>query len=114
MKSISEIKANPRIKIMEIGLDGGYAIVNHLSPKAKPIMAVFSWGDGWDHVSVSYPNRCLTWDEMCYIKDCFFEEEECVVQFHPKKSEYINIHPYCLHLWKPHNGDFTTPPKGMV
>lgn len=27
---------------------------------------------GWDHVSVSLPNRCPTWEEMCKVKDLFF------------------------------------------
>ena len=64
----------------------------------------------WDHVSVSlitalgtdFLKRCPKWNEMCFIKDLFFEDEEEVIQFHPKKSEYVNIHPYVLHLWKSH------------
>lgn len=65
-------------------------------------------GGGWDHVSVSPCNQkretCPTWEEMSAIKDMFFKPEERVVQFHPPKSEYINVHPYCLHLWKPNDG----------
>jgi hypothetical protein len=41
---------------------------------------------------------------MCQIKDLFFEPEDCVVQFHPAKSQYRNFHPGCLHLWKPDCG----------
>lgn len=55
----------------------------------------------WEHVSVSRQSRCPTWPEMCKIKDLFWGEEETVIQYHPPKSEYVNIHPYCLHLWKP-------------
>lgn len=70
-------------------------------------------GDEWEHVSVSTPNRCPTWEEMCLVKNLFFEEDETVIQFHPKKSEYKNLHPYCLHLWK--NGDYQkTPPRELV
>jgi hypothetical protein len=57
--------------------------------------------EGWEHVSISCPNRCPNWIEMCFVKDLFWQAEECVIQFHPPKSEYINCHPYCLHLWKP-------------
>lgn len=72
----------------------------------------------WDHVSVSLLtidgenplNRCPKWNEMCFIKDLFFEDEEEVIQFHPKKSEYVNIHPYVLHMWKSHN-DLNMPPR---
>lgn len=54
----------------------------------------------WEHVSVSLMDRCPTWDEMCFVKDLFWDDEECAVQFHPAKSAYINFMPYCLHLWK--------------
>lgn len=72
--------------------------------------------DGWDHVSVSPKNqkRCPTWEEMCAIKDMFFEAEEEAFQFHPAKSHYINAHPYCLHLWRPHNNQVVSPPAGSL
>jgi hypothetical protein len=52
---------------------------------------------------------------MCAIKDMFFEPEEAAVQYHPAKSQYVNNHPYCLHLWRPNNGtDLPTPPPLFV
>ena len=66
---------------------------------------IASDGGGWEHVSVSMPsNRTPTWKEMCWIKSKFWEEEDCVVQYHPPKSEYINYHSHCLHLWRPTGG----------
>ena len=47
---------------------------------------------------------------MSKIKDLFFEENETVIQFHPKKSEYVNISNNCLHLWKPINKEIELPP----
>lgn len=67
----------------------------------------------WDHVSVSLPGRCPNWNEMCIIKDLFFSPDETVVQFHPKKSEYVDIHPYCLHLWQ-HSSGHNLPPNQML
>lgn len=58
-------------------------------------------GGGWDHVSVSTHTRCPTWQEMCFIKDLFFDPHEVVMQLHPAKSEYVNHHEFCLHLWRP-------------
>jgi hypothetical protein len=55
----------------------------------------------WDHVSVSLPDRCPTWEEMSHIKDLFFEDHETVMQLHVPKSEHINCHSYALHLWRP-------------
>lgn len=72
----------------------------------------------WDHVSVCASDykggRCPTWDEMCYIKGLFWDEEETVVQFHPPKSEYVNNHPDCLHLWRHASVEFPRPPTKAV
>lgn len=57
--------------------------------------------DGWEHVSVSLPGRDPTWEEMCFIKDLFFEREDVCLQFHSKHSQYVNLHQHCLHIWKP-------------
>ena len=57
--------------------------------------------DGWEHVSVSpYKGKLPTWNDMCDIKDIFWNDEEVVIQIHPKKSEYVNIMDNCLHLWR--------------
>jgi hypothetical protein len=64
----------------------------------------------WEHVSVSTKTRCPTWKEMCWIKDLFFEDEEVVIQYHPRKSDYVNLHPFCLHLWRPLATELPTPP----
>ena len=55
--------------------------------------------DWWDHASASLAHRCPTWEEMCMIKDLLWNAEDCVVQFHPPKFEYINMAKHCLHLW---------------
>jgi hypothetical protein len=77
---------------------------------------VASDGEGWQHVSVSIEgaNRCPTWEEMCMVKNLFWAENEWAVQFHPAKSEYVNTHPRCLHLWRPLNQSMPTPPAIMV
>ena len=56
----------------------------------------------WEHVSVSVltADRTPKWNEMSYIKDLFFEEDEYVIQFHPAKKDYINFIGNCLHLWR--------------
>lgn len=62
--------------------------------------------DGWEHVSVElYARRLPTWEEMCYIKDLFWDDEEEVVQIHPKKSQYVDM-TEALHLWRPIGGDW--------
>src|SRR6266576_2352079 len=73
-------------------------------PCGRELLVIASSGDQeipWEHVSVSLHNRCPNWEEMCYIKSLFWDDEETVMQLHPSKSKWINNHPYCLHLWKP-------------
>lgn len=71
-------------------------------------------GEPWEHVSVSLANRCPVWAEMCWVKALFFEDEETVVQYHPPKSEYVNHHPYCLHLFRPLGITLPRPPSMTV
>lgn len=76
---------------------------------------IASDGLGWEHVSVSLSvKRCPDWEEMCMIKDMFWDEGDTVVQFHPKKSEYINYHPNVLHLWKKVGEQYELPPSICV
>lgn len=77
-----------------------------LPTKARASVIVGFNEDGWEHVSIElYARRLPTWEEMCFIKDIFWEDEENVVQIHPKKSEYVNM-TEALHLWRPVNGDW--------
>jgi hypothetical protein len=69
---------------------------------------------GWEHVSVSTTSRTPNWTEMCFVKDLFWSEEECVVQYHPALGNYINCHPHCLHLWRPLNAEIPIPPSHFV
>ena len=81
------------------------------------VRIIASDGKGWKHVSVSlpeYPNTVPKWAIMCHVKDLFFEPEDCVVQYHPKRSEYINNHRGCLHLWMPTEATLPRPPVWMV
>jgi hypothetical protein len=70
------------------------------------------WGDlpgaPWEHVSLTVwrrngapIERCPTWEEMAFVKGEWWGPDETVIQIHPPESEYVNQHPYCLHLWKP-------------
>lgn len=69
---------------------------------------------GWDHVSVSLPNRCPSWGEMDHVKRLFFQEDETVMQLHVPPTDKINKHNFCLHLWRPRGEEIPTPPAFMV
>lgn len=86
-----------------------------LIPMSGQIMkAVISEDPLWEHVSVSLRRRCPTWEEMCRVKALFWDDEDCVMQLHPPKSEWVNNHPYCLHMWKPKLEAIPRPPSWMV
>lgn len=94
-------------------LDGnnGYFIIPF---ESYNLAVVASDGMDWDHVSVSLAKRTPNWREMCFIKDLFWDEEDCIVQYHPAKSEYVNMHENCLHLWRNQKEEFKTPPSILV
>lgn len=112
MKNLNELNKY-RVSLMgHMGDEGCGAFI--IPYKSYKLNVIASNGDGWDHVSVSLNNRCPNWEEMSYIKDLFFDEEECVMQLHPSKSEYVNVHQYCLHLWRPQASEIPRPPMHMV
>lgn len=105
-----------RIRTGQMGSDDAYG--NNGAFKVplgtRYAMVVASDGVGWEHVSISFPDRCPTWEEMSKIKALFWDGEDCVVQYHPPESEYVSHHPYCLHLWRPTTQVMPTPPLWTV
>jgi hypothetical protein len=122
MKTVHEISR----KMQKLAGDNSYIDGAYVSghPKIKDYyyQVIASTGMGWEHVSITLRNknkkdfvqRCPTWEEMCYIKDLFWNEEETVVQYHPAKTEHVSVHNYCLHLWRPTEVELPTPLKIMV
>ncbi len=113
MKDFAEIKKNPRIAIDSEDSEGMRGIIG--MPRWSGSV-IASTGAGWDHVSVAPFQRRIvpTWEDMCLIKDIFFEEDEAVIQIHPPKAEYVNNVPNCLHLWKCTYKEMTLPPSILV
>ena len=96
------------------GDDFGAFFFRRESIRIKVIASSGSEEIPWDHVSVSTEHRCPTWAEMAWIKSLFFDDEEIAVEYHPPKSQYVNYHPYCLHLWRPHGEALPLPPMIAV
>jgi hypothetical protein len=77
---------------------------------------------GWEHVSLSMgyesggkiKGRMPTWEDMCLVKEMFWEDEETVMQLHPPKSQWVNNHANCLHLWRPTHIEIPLPPSVFV
>jgi hypothetical protein len=90
---------------------------------------------GWEHVSVhAYRKRTRafllgsppleasaqvqlrtpTWKEMAFVKQLCWDDDDVVVQYHPRKSAYVNVHPHVLHLWRHRAQVFPEPPQELV
>lgn len=54
----------------------------------------------WERVSVSLQNRVPSWEEMCRVKALFWDDEDVVMQLHARRSQWVNNHVNCLHLWR--------------
>jgi hypothetical protein len=91
------------------GINGAYVLRD---PFMLAIIA--SIGGGWEHVSVSHPTRTPTWSEMQWVKEQFWQDDEVVFQLHPAKRNWVNNHPYCLHLWRHKSIICPTPPEIYV
>lgn len=100
------------------GNNGAFGI-----PLGKNIFAVIIASDGldWEHVSVTINAKgqvkTPTWNQMSKIKSLFWGPEDVVMQLHPARSQYVNNHPNCLHLWRPtpFSGQvIPTPPSQLV
>lgn len=98
-KLYSELENRSDFRIIEKNFDGGFGIFT--AGTMKKMTVLWSYGGGWEHVSIDGKKRCPDWDEMCKVKDMFFEDDEYCVQYHPAKKDYVNNIPYCLHIWKP-------------
>lgn len=112
MRTIAEIKENPKLEIIQTGIDVLSGILH--MPRLRHCTVIASWGCGWEHVLVCPSKRMPNWTEMCQIKDMFWNDDEVVMQLHPAKSDYVNLMPNCLHLWKPIGQEIPVPPTLYV
>ena len=115
MRPNSEIVNNIRLSNVNDLIDSGIATITLPSGFCGSVI----WArdeSGWEHVSVSSyrRNKMPSWDDMCRVKDVFFEAEEEAVQLHPRESEYVHsVGPKAaplenvLHIWRPKDGDWS-------
>lgn len=100
-----------------IGCDYGAFVIP--GPCGRDLCVIASHGDAnvdipWEHVSVSLTNRCPNWEEMDCIKRLFWDDEEAVMQLHPPRSQWVNQHKFCLHMWRPTTQEIPLPPMIAV
>lgn len=85
----------------------------------KQYWCKFTSAQGWEHICVSCggngtSKKVPSYEVMCAVKDIFWDEEECCVEYHPRKSQYVNNNEGCLHIWKCIDRDFPEPDPLLV
>lgn len=113
MKPFNEIVENKRLRVLIEDMDGGKGIISFPLWRGT---VIWSNGAGWEHVSVSPESKRVipTWDDMCKVKEIFFNDDEAVIQIHPPKDKYVNNVPNCLHLWRCTYKEMILPPSCLV
>lgn len=111
------LKVSPFKSDESHGNNGVFIVPSYDKGRALSIIA--SDGLGWEHVSVhavGNTGKSFTpsWVEMCQVKDLFWSEDDVVIQYHPAKKDYVNMHPNTLHLWRPIDVVIPTPPLVLV
>lgn len=82
--------------IQEWGL--GYALANSTGLRAIVDVSMKADDKFWLHVSVSRVKTMPRHEDMILAKVAFIGDRYAY-SVYPPRSEYVNIHAYCLHLW---------------
>lgn len=112
-KELDQYRVKTGIMVSPNGVNYGAFNIKYKSYEIFVVSSGSDNGTDWEHVSVSMKNRMPHWEVMTFIKDLFWRIDETVIQFHPKKTEYVNDHENVLHLWK-HKSGHDLPPKFFV
>jgi hypothetical protein len=52
------------------------------------------------HLSISTPDASPSYKEIKEARYKFLPNDITVAQLFPPKEEFVNLHPYCHHLWQ--------------
>ena len=52
------------------------------------------------HLSISTPNASPSYKEIKEARYKYVPDNVTMAQIFPSKSEFINLHPFCHHLWE--------------
>ena len=115
MKALEEILKIRNLQILRSGEDGFHALWTDPITQYR-YSIIMSWGGGWEHFSINpiSKNKTPEWDFMCKMKEMFFKDDEACVEYHPRKQDYVNNMPHCLHIWRPIKEKLPCPPDIFV
>lgn len=117
MKELEKILANGKLNIKTQLTDGDDIQLRayYTDPLTqKRYWCKFTRAMGWEHLTISGQNKVPDWNVMCKVKDIFWDDEECCIEYHPRKSQYVNNNETCLHIWKPIGVELPEPPTILL
>jgi hypothetical protein len=100
--------------VRPIVLPARYAVIDDYSNAARFIrddgMTVISevaeyMNRLWLHVSCAHATKLPSWEDLREVKQVFCGPKRLALSIMPSETEYVNVHPYCLHLWCPLDHD---------
>lgn len=80
-----------------------------LLPMSNSGVEYFEWNEmrvirstdgGQLHISMSFFDRSPDYSEMKAVRYAFAPDDLYMAQVFPPKSEFVNVHPFCHHLWQ--------------
>lgn len=114
------LRSGPMASDDSAGLCGAFQILKQNKGKKYILTIIADDGQttGWQHVScytsVHSKRFIPSWTDMCAVKALFWDDEDCVIQYHPPKSESVNINLYVLHLWRLVGIEIPRPTKDLI
>ena len=85
------------------------------APKTNGLVAIVDTleidGKEWRHLSVSRRSRTPSHEDMMLAAEAFLDRDHVVLSIYPRRSEWVNVHEHCLHLWQPIGFDPVPDPK---
>lgn len=98
----------PLWAILERGEDGAKYLADTLGLAAILSCRIEADGRAWLHLSVSRSSRVPSWRELRECKDIFLGDREAYSVM-PPESRYVNLHPFCLHMFALLDGSTALP-----
>lgn len=56
--------------------------------------------DGRWHLSISIPHCSPSYNEIKTARYMFIPDDVTMAQIFPPRAEFVNLHPFCHHLWE--------------
>lgn len=55
---------------------------------------------GREHISLSKSHQLPSWNEVKKVREKYCDPKKFYVMVLPPKEYYVDVHPYCFHLWE--------------